>query len=127
MYRLSPFTYLVSGVMSTGIAKTAVVCAEREYLYFDPPSGQTCKQFLDPYMSYAGGYLTNDNATAACRFCSLSDTDAFLAQVNVFYSERWRNFGILWAYVIFNIAGAVFLYWLARVPKVKKEKKEKKE
>jgi hypothetical protein len=40
------------------------------------------------------------------------------------YSDAWRNFGILWVYVIFNIFGALFLYWLIRVPKVKKEKAE---
>ena len=27
----------------------------------------------------------------------------------------WRNYGIMWAYVIFNIFAAFGLYWLARV------------
>jgi flagellar biosynthesis/type III secretory pathway M-ring protein FliF/YscJ len=33
--------------------------------------------------------------------------------------RRWRNFGLLWVYVVFNIFAAVFFYWLARVPKNK--------
>lgn len=41
------------------------------------------------------------------------------------YSNRWRDFGILFAYIIFNIFMAVFLYWLVRVPKHKKEKEGK--
>jgi ABC-type multidrug transport system permease subunit len=33
------------------------------------------------------------------------------------YSDHWRNIGVLFAYVGFNIVAAVFLYWLCRVPK----------
>ena len=41
-------------------------------------------------------------------------------------SQSGRNFGILWAYIVFNIFGAIFLYWLFRVPKKPKNKKEEK-
>ncbi|EPE03872.1 hypothetical protein F503_01762 [Ophiostoma piceae UAMH 11346] len=126
MYRVSPFTYLVSAMMSVGVANTKVTCAANEYLTFDPPSGDTCYQYLEKYMSAAGGYVTNPNATAACDFCSVSDTNMALANVLSNYSERWRNFGILWAYIIFNIVGALAIYWLVRVPK-KTSTKAKKE
>ncbi|PQE26852.1 ABC transporter CDR4 protein [Rutstroemia sp. NJR-2017a BVV2] len=117
MYRVSPFTYLVSGMMATGLANTKVVCSSIEYLHFNPPSSKTCAQYLDPYIKLTGGYLNNPNATTDCEFCSVSDTNVFLAAVNSHYSERWRNWGILWVFIIFNVAGAIGLYWLARVPK----------
>lgn len=125
MYRVSPFTYLVSAMLSVGLSNTDVVCSADELLKFNAPSGQTCGQYMAPYISAAGGYVQNSTATA-CEFCSIKDTNTFLATVNSFYSERWRNFGLLWAYIIFNVCGAVLLYWLVRVPK-KKAKKEKKE
>lgn len=131
MYRVSPFTYLVSGVLSTGLANTAVVCADYEYLHFNPPQGQNCSTFLDPYIKYAGaGYYQDGSATlnsGGCSFCTMSETNQFLTEINVNYDDRWRNFGLMWVYIAFNAAGAVFLYWLARVPKNKKEKREKKE
>lgn len=130
MYRVSPFTYLVSGVMSTGLANTSVTCADIEYLTFDPPAGSTCENYLAPYIATAGGYLTDatKQATANCSFCVIADSNAFLAAVNVYYKDRWRNFGLMWVFIAFNIAGAIFLYWLARVPKNStKEKKEKSE
>jgi ATP-binding cassette subfamily G (WHITE) protein 2 (PDR) len=125
MYRVSPFTYLVSAMLSTGLANTAVQCSDIEYLNFNPPNGMTCNAYLQPYMSYAGGYLTEStkNATQNCQFCSVADTNTFLGSLNSSYDDRWRNFGLMWAYIAFNVAGAVFLYWLARVPK--KGKKEK--
>jgi ATP-binding cassette, subfamily G (WHITE), member 2, PDR len=114
-------------MMATGIANADVVCSSIEFLNFNPPPGQTCDEYLGPYISMAGGYLSNGNATSDCSFCTLSDTNAFLAQVNSFYSERWRNFGLMWPFIIFNIAGAIFFYWLARVPKKVKTEKVKEE
>jgi ABC-type multidrug transport system permease subunit len=52
-------------------------------------------------------------------------TNAFLANLTIDYSHRWRDFGIGFAYIAFNICAAVFLYWLARVPKAKKTKTKK--
>ncbi|ERT01100.1 hypothetical protein HMPREF1624_02339 [Sporothrix schenckii ATCC 58251] len=127
MYRLSPFTYLVSAMLSVGVANTEVQCAANEFLTFDPPSGQTCFEYMEAYMATAGGYLTNESARSGCNFCSIKFTNQALAGVQSFYSDRWRNFGILWAYIAFNICGALFIYWLTRVPKKPKTTKVKKE
>lgn len=125
MYRVSPFTYLVSGVLSTGLANAKVVCSSIEYLHFSPPSGQTCGTYMQSYINTFGGYLLDSNATSDCSFCTVEYTNDFLASVNSKYSQRWRDFGLMWIYIFFNVAGAIFLYWLARVPKgAKKEKKE---
>ncbi|KAK8188116.1 putative ABC transporter [Phyllosticta capitalensis] len=134
MYRVSPFTYLVSAILSTAVAGASVRCAANEFLVLQPAdlsipapassslppaatNATTCQEYLAPYMSVAGGYVDNRDATADCRFCPLADTDAFLAGISARYADAWRNFGILWAYVVFNVCGAFFLYWLVRVPK----------
>ncbi|ESZ90150.1 BcatrD protein [Sclerotinia borealis F-4128] len=117
MYRVSPFTYLVSGMLSTGLANTQVICDSIEYLHFNPPSSQTCAEYLNPYISTAGGYLNNPDARTNCEFCSVSDTNVFLAQVNVYYKDVWRNWGLLWVFILFNVMGAIGMYWVARVPK----------
>ncbi|KAG9511939.1 putative ABC multidrug transporter, partial [Aureobasidium melanogenum] len=124
MYRLSPFSYLVDGMLATAVANTNVICASNEYLRFSSPAGQTCGQFMGPWIAKYGGYLQN-NQTSECQFCQISDTNSFLASVSSSYSHRWRNFGILWVYIIFNAVAAVGIYWLVRVPK--KAKKSKKE
>lgn len=124
MYRVSPFTYLVSAMMSTGLANQKVTCASIEYLHFNPRSGQNCGSYMADYISTKGGYLLDANATDSCSFCAISETNKFLAGVESFYDQRWRNFGIMWAYIIFNIVGALALYWLVRVPKKQKAKKE---
>jgi ATP-binding cassette subfamily G (WHITE) protein 2 (PDR) len=126
MYRLSPFTYLVNGMMSVGLGNTAVVCADIEYLHFQPPAGETCKDYLKDYIGALGGRLKagTEYNTSECSLCPISDTNVFLAGVNSYYTQRWRNFGILWAFIIFNIFAAVLFYWMIRVPKKAKQKKE---
>lgn len=124
MYRISPFTYLVDGMLSTGLANNAIVCSSIEYVRFNPPSGQTCGQYMSTYKATLGGYLTNDNATANCEFCAAASTNVYLTQLSSQYSTRWRNFGIMWAFVIFNIFAALGLYWYARVPRKQKVQEE---
>ena len=126
MYRLSPFTYLVSGMLSVGLAKSSVECADREFIIFNPTNGATCQDYTAAFRANFGGYVDNETATSDCRFCSIKDTDVFLASISSDYSEAWRNFGILFAYCIFNIFAALALYWLVRMPKTKKEKDDKK-
>ncbi|KAK5171353.1 Multidrug resistance protein [Saxophila tyrrhenica] len=117
MYRVSPFTYLVEGMLSVGIANTSVRCADNEFVNFSPPNGQTCGEYMERWTSMAGGYLQDPSATGQCSFCTYDDTNVFLSQIGSSYSNVWRDFGILWAFIIFNIFAAVGIYWLARVPK----------
>lgn len=118
MYRVSPFTYLVSAMLSTGLANTAATCSSIEVSTFEPPSGKTCGEYMANYILAAGdGVVQNPNATSSCEFCAVTTTNTFLGQVNSVYSERWRNYGIFWVYIIANIFGALFFYWLVRVPK----------
>ncbi|KAL6170912.1 Multidrug resistance protein [Exserohilum turcicum] len=120
MYRVSPFTYLVSGMLSTGLANNQVQCAANEFVKLNPMRGMTCGDYMASYIAANGGSVQNPNATADCNFCTVKDTNTFLKNISSKYSDAWRNFGILWVYVIFNIFGALVLYWLIRVPKNKK-------
>ncbi|CUM64242.1 uncharacterized protein PRCAT00001837001 [Priceomyces carsonii] len=127
MYRCNPFTFLIQGLLSTGLANTHVTCSDAELLVMNPPSGQTCGQYMENYMKLAGGYLVDSDATKNCQYCQMNSTNDFLKLVNSLFSERWRNFGIFIAFIAANILLTTFLYWLSRVPKGNREKKKKKQ
>lgn len=103
--------------MSTSIYGSKVVCASNEELQMVPPMNLTCGDFLGLYASVSGGQMLNPLATDVCRYCPLSSTSQFLAHFNIDYADRWRNFGLLWVYIGFNVVAAVVIYWLIRVPK----------
>lgn len=132
MYHLSPYTYIVEALMGNGklsfftrplstavhsswmrylgLGGQQITCSEVEYSTINPPAGLTCSQYMDPYMSRAGGYLTNPDSTSACQFCSFRNTDEFLdLSFNIKYSNRWRDIGIFIAFIVFNVRRPDFL------------------
>jgi ATP-binding cassette, subfamily G (WHITE), member 2, PDR len=112
-------------MLSVGVANAPAICSSIEVRHFEPLSGQTCGQYLQAYLASVDGSLANPNATSDCQFCQITTTNTFLAGLNSSYKLRWRNFGLLWAFIIFNMAAAIFLYWLARIPKKSRVKKSK--
>ncbi|KAK5658003.1 hypothetical protein OQA88_2557 [Cercophora sp. LCS_1] len=123
MYYLSPFTYLVNAVLSNGLAHAEVRCSKIELLSLVPRAGETCAQFLGGYIQTRGGYVVDIPGSDVCQYCPVDRTDTVLEALSIRYEDRWRNFGILWAYTLFNALAALGVYWLARVPKQRKSNK----
>ena len=121
LHRASPLPYFVSAVLSTGLANVNVACAANEYTVLSPPEGQTCGEYMAEHITVAGGYVLDPETTRDCSYCKIKDSNAFLAAVSSDYGQRWRNFGIVWVYIAFNIVAAMGLYWLVRMPKGKKK------
>lgn len=117
MYRISPLTYIVGGVAATGLHGRPIQCSASETSVFNPPSGLTCGVYLEPYLSKAQGQLYNPDATSQCQYCPFSSSDEVLSLSEIYWSTRWRNFGIVWAYIFFNLLMAITLYFIFRVKK----------
>lgn len=117
MYRVSPATYLVNPIISTGLAGANITCAFNELVVLDPPRNLSCEAYLTPYMQAAGGRLLNGMDVSRCLFCPVAKTDDALAALNIFFSERWMHFGISLVFVAANILGALLLYRIFRVTK----------
>lgn len=126
MYHVNPFTYVVGGFLGTSLANAPVHCASNELVQFSAPGGSTCDEYMSQYIANNGGYLLNPYAGngTECQYCPMSNTNTFLKSVNISFDNRWRDFGFMWVYCIFNLAATVGLYWLARMPKNKKIKNE---
>ncbi|KAL2840520.1 ABC-2 type transporter-domain-containing protein [Aspergillus pseudoustus] len=125
MYRVNPLTYLVSSLLSTTLGDAPMHCADNELLTFSAPEGMTCGDYMQDYQAANGGYLLNSNAQGneQCNFCALEYTNVYLGGLNINFSNRWRDFGILWVYVVVNTLGAILFYKLFRVPRAKKAQK----
>ncbi|KAK3312070.1 putative ABC transporter [Apodospora peruviana] len=126
MYRLSPFTYLIDAVLSVAVSQSEVRCSDIELIQFEAPKGMTCGLYMGPYIESHGGYLANGAAASGelCKYCPLAQADAFLELLDIRWDERWRNFGILLGYTVFNVLAAGVLYWLVRVPRKARRRNE---
>jgi ABC-type multidrug transport system permease subunit len=117
MYRVSPATYLVGGIMSNAVANSNVTCADREILHMAPTENLTCEEFLGAYRESAGGLVLNPTARSMCEYCPLATTNEFLTRFQISYDTRWRDFGLIWVYILVNIMAGLGLYWAFKVPK----------
>lgn len=117
MYRVSVFTYWVGGIVSTELHARPISCSATETSIFNPPSGMTCGAYLAPLLEHGPGQLQNPSATEQCRYCPVTNADQLLSTSGIFWSERWRNFGLVWVYIVFNIFVTILLYYTFRVKK----------
>ncbi|GAA5967234.1 hypothetical protein JCM3765_001744 [Sporobolomyces pararoseus] len=111
MYHLSPFTYLIDGLVSNALGGVDIRCKQDQFQIVNPPAGQQCVEWMAPYTQSSGGYAAVlDNGS--CGFCQYATGDEFLTTVGMSYSHRWRNIGFMCAYIVFNYAMVFVCSWL---------------
>ncbi|KIY47084.1 pleiotropic drug resistance ABC transporter [Fistulina hepatica ATCC 64428] len=116
MYRVSPYTYVLEGMFTNAVGRTEIACSSVEFVTLNPPSGQTCGQYMDTYIDLYGGYLTNANATSECNFCPVKLADQFFeTNFHMFFNHRWRNAGLMCVYIMFNICAIYSFTWFFRI------------
>ena len=123
MYRLSPMTYIINTIAASGVNGRRVDCARNELNIFQPQPGTACGQYMQPFFQAAGsaaGSLLNPDDTRDCKYCQLRVTDQFLESRDIKTSQRWRNVGLIWAYIGFDVFFAVTVYYLFRVKRWKR-------
>jgi len=113
-YWLNPFHWFLEGIITNVFYTLKVVCRDEDFYRFNPPPGQTCGTYSEAFLSTATGYLNNPNATALCEYCPYKEGREFYQQNDWSYDNRWRNFGIICCFWIFNIFLSSFLIFLFR-------------
>ncbi|KAF8692845.1 ABC transporter, partial [Rhizoctonia solani] len=103
LYQIDPFTRVVSGMVSTELHGLKITCSALEFAVFQPPQGQTCLQWAGDFVNVSVGYLDNPDSTFDCRYCPYEYGDDFYNRLGISFDTRWRDFGIVIAFTVFNI------------------------
>ncbi|KAG9253686.1 brefeldin A resistance protein [Emericellopsis atlantica] len=101
MYWLSPFHYLLEGLLGVAIHDLPVRCTSAEFAQFTPPPGTSCDEYVQPFIQQAGGYVET-GAGGVCNYCQFATGDEFGRSFSVYYSHKWRDFGIFCGFIAFN-------------------------
>ncbi|CAB4255590.1 similar to Saccharomyces cerevisiae YDR011W SNQ2 Plasma membrane ATP-binding cassette (ABC) transporter [Maudiozyma barnettii] len=115
MWKTSPYTYYIQSLVGIMLHGKPVICSMKELTYFDPPEGQTCGEYMKIFFETGTGYLTDPDATTNCGYCQYSVGDEYLSYISAPYSNLWRNFGLYFAYIIFNMFAMVGAYYIFHV------------
>ncbi|KAK5166499.1 ATP-binding cassette transporter snq2 [Saxophila tyrrhenica] len=103
LYQLVPFTRLISGLVATELHDLPVTCTPGELNRFTAPPGQSCGEYMSAFFASGGpGYLVS-NQTQDCSYCAFAVGDQFYEQFGISWETRWRDFGILTAYIGSNL------------------------
>jgi ABC-type multidrug transport system permease subunit len=118
MYWLDPFHYYIEGLSVNELEHLEIVCTDADLIRFSPPSGQTCGEYTAEFFaSGAPGYIANPNAAQPeqCGYCSYkSGPEFYETNMNWSAANKWRNFGILIAFFVFNIFVFLALVFMKR-------------
>ncbi|PVH97056.1 P-loop containing nucleoside triphosphate hydrolase protein [Periconia macrospinosa] len=87
MYRVSPATYLVNGMVIAGIANTNITCSSTELLHIELPHG---------WVGSCSGYVVDEvhGSGRGCMYCALTDVNHFLMNRDVNASDGWKYAGL---------------------------------
>jgi ATP-binding cassette, subfamily G (WHITE), member 2, SNQ2 len=103
LYQLDPFTRLISGLVANELHDLPVVCTASELNNFTAPAGQTCGEYMSAFFAAGGaGYIVN-NQTSDCSYCAYKVGDQFYEPLGITFANRWRDFGILCAFIGSNL------------------------
>jgi len=111
MYWLTPFKYLLEGFLALLVSGQEIRCDDSELAIFPAPAGQDCQTYAGAWAQQSGGYV-QQQPDGSCGYCQFATGDAFAASFNVFPRFIWRDFGIMWAYIMFNFAVVFVCTWL---------------
>lgn len=78
MYWLTPFHYLLEGLLSVVTYNIPVRCHPREEARFTAPPGMTCASYAAPFAQEAGGYV-RDLGDGICGYCRFSTGSEFVS------------------------------------------------
>lgn len=86
MYWLTPFHYILEGVLGVVTHKVPIRCVEREEAHFSPPSGMTCQEYAGTYTREVGGYV-REAGNGMCAYCQYSTGDEFVSTSSTFSAQ----------------------------------------
>ena len=94
MYWLTPFHYVLEGMLPLLTSGIPIRCSENELAVFPPPPGQSCESYAGRYAQQSGGYVERQG-NGDCGFCQYRSGTQFAGGFNVFEKNVWRDFGIV--------------------------------
>jgi len=132
MFYLSPFTWIMEGMLGDAIGGVAVHCELDEMQQINPPEGQDCSwinRFAAPRdrpeLGGRNGYWVS-GPQGECMYCLYRYGDDYLDTVKMHADHRYADLGIVVAYIAFNTALLFGLFWLFRIYKLGKGRRKNK-
>ncbi|KAF5580877.1 ATP-binding protein multidrug cassette transport [Fusarium subglutinans] len=120
LYYLSPFTYLLGGMVTAVTSSAEVSCSPADLTVFTAPTNQTCSSYVSEWALSASAQLLNPEASGDdyCKVCRWTTGTQFLDQFNLGDGQlggQWGSWGIFVVFTFSNLALVYFFTWATKV------------
>lgn len=78
-YNVSPLFYLGEGVTTDVLQDLQISCDPSETSVFTPPTGMSCGDYAQRFLTTATGYLLNPGSNASCEYCRYKDGQSYVS------------------------------------------------
>ncbi|EGC32790.1 hypothetical protein DICPUDRAFT_155216 [Dictyostelium purpureum] len=116
VYDLNPCTHFLIGIITNVLKNVDVRCAQDDFVKFiKDPVFATCEEYGYEFINVtkADGYVeTLENGD--CGYCTFKAGSEYYESRGWDYDHRWRSFGIVTGYWIFNSLLVVVFVYLTR-------------
>ena len=131
MFHLSPFTYIIEGMLGNVIHDKPVQCTPDEFNVVNPPEGQSCAAYMGKFTSLPSTGYYQEGPNGTCLYCRMKHAESYLSSIDMNGDNRFKDIGYLIAYIAFNfllLYGIYFFtYALRRYSNVRRSKKARKQ
>ncbi|KAG2197666.1 hypothetical protein INT47_002373 [Mucor saturninus] len=119
MYWLDPYHYVIEGLVVIVMDSVKVTCNEWDFTKIPAPPGVNCGDYMADFFAADGpGYIEDNSAMDMCNYCPYKVGNEFYERrIGWSYDNRWRDFGILCAYYVFNVFAFMVFVFLFRKAK----------
>ncbi|KAF4333979.1 ATP-binding protein multidrug cassette transport [Fusarium beomiforme] len=120
LYYLSPFTYLLGGMVTAVTSSVDLSCSSSDLTVFTAPSNETCFSYASEWARSASAQLLNPDASGdtLCQVCRWDTGKQFLNQFNLGDGQlggQWGSWGIFVIFTVSNFALVYFFTWATKV------------
>ncbi|KAK4120366.1 hypothetical protein N657DRAFT_693082 [Parathielavia appendiculata] len=119
LYYLSPFTYLLGGMIIAVTSSVSVDCKASDLVEFTAPDNQTCASYAADWALEASAQLLNPDASGdtACQVCMLTSGSQYLELFNLndAFGGKWGCWAIFLLFTFSNLALVYLFTWATRV------------
>ena len=119
LYYLSPFTYLLGGMIIAVTGSVSVDCNASDLVQFTAPDNETCASYASEWVSEASAQLLNPEASGdiTCQVCMLTSGSQYLDLFNLNgqLGGKWGCWAIFLLFTFSNLALVYLFTWATRV------------
>ncbi|RKP00957.1 hypothetical protein CXG81DRAFT_1071, partial [Caulochytrium protostelioides] len=108
----NPLSQAVQAIIPREFGGQEVYCETAKLVPVQPPTGQSCDAYFQPFFSSGGAGYVETLSDGNCGYCQYRTGDEYLKQFGWNSGNTWSRFGYLWVFTVFSAMMIFVFVWM---------------